>query len=273
MLNFIVENNKCINCGLCVKDCPANIIEIRDEIPVITNEDTCLKCQHCLAICPTGAISILGNAPENSTPLENNLPDAEKVKTLIKGRRSVRWFKNESLEKSEINELLNTASHAPTGVNSQTVLFTANYDKKRLDELRNSIYTKLATTDTLENLQESPIKNYMFAANKLWQEKNYDLIFRGAPHLLIASAPKNSPCPQIDTTIALSYFELYAQSKEIGTVWDGIFMWILSSIYPEYKQELNIPEDHTFGFAMAFGKPDIHYQRTIERGQAKINRF
>ena len=48
---------------------------------------------------------------------------------------------------------------------------------------------------------------------KLWEEKGIDTIFRGAPHLLIATAPVELPTPLADCLIALSYFELFAQAN------------------------------------------------------------
>ncbi|MFQ8626854.1 MAG: 4Fe-4S dicluster-binding protein [Candidatus Gastranaerophilaceae bacterium] len=52
MYNFKVDEEKCIHCGLCVKDCSAKALEFNeDKIPEI-NEDACFKCQHCFAVCP-----------------------------------------------------------------------------------------------------------------------------------------------------------------------------------------------------------------------------
>ena len=89
MLNFIVDQKLCTNCGLCVSDCPAMVITRDGGFPNIPaeKEESCFKCQHCLAICPVGAISILGIAPKDSSVLAGQFPSADQVETLIKGRR------------------------------------------------------------------------------------------------------------------------------------------------------------------------------------------
>jgi hypothetical protein len=70
--------------------------------------------------------------------------------------------------------------------------------------------------------------------------------------------------------IALSYFELYAQTKGIGTVWNGLLSWAINELVPGLTHELGIPQGHQFGYAMVFGPPAIHYARTINRGPAKV---
>lgn len=56
-------------------------------------------------------------------------------------------------------------------------------------------------------------------------ETGRDNLFRGAPHLLIASSPKTAPSPEADCFIALTYFELLAASMGLGTVWSGLAKW------------------------------------------------
>jgi nitroreductase len=103
-----------------------------------------------------------------------------------------------------------------------------------------------------------------------WKENRVDILFRGAPHLLIASAPTNCPTPEVDCVIALSYFELFAQSYGIGTVWDGLATSAFVDLVPQMRQRLGIPEDHQIGYVMAFGKPAVQYVRTVQHHTALI---
>ena len=96
------------------------------------------------------------------------------------------------------------------------------------------------------------------------------MIFRGAPHLILASAPQASPCPVQDTHIALTTFQLIAHAKGVGTVWDGMVMMAISLI-PGLASRLGIPEDHSIGYAMVFGEPAVEYHRTVQRGPANVN--
>ncbi len=269
MIQFHVDQERCIQCGECAADCPAGII-IMDEYPKITDEARCYRCQHCLAICPTGAVSVLGRDPENSTRLAGNLPEADRLVNLIKGRRSVRRYVDKSLPPSLIDDLLEAAWHAPTGVNSQSVLFTVVRDKPAMDRLRNEVMMQLGKIKDDGKLPEGMVGQYLGAAIQGWREEGSDIIFRGAPHLLLASAPQNSPCPVQDTHIALTTFQLLAQVHGVGTVWDGMFMMALS-LLPDLAGRLNIPADHLIGYAMVFGEPAVEYQRTVQRGPAPVN--
>ena len=51
-----IDNQKCIGCGKCAKDCIALAIQIMDGTAVPPKD--CLLCGHCVAICPTNAVSI-----------------------------------------------------------------------------------------------------------------------------------------------------------------------------------------------------------------------
>ncbi len=59
---IVVDTEKCIGCGVCVKVCPFMVYELRDverkkkAAPVF--EEDCFLCQSCQAQCPTDAITI-----------------------------------------------------------------------------------------------------------------------------------------------------------------------------------------------------------------------
>ena len=269
MIQFSISEELCTQCGECAADCPAGII-VMDGYPKITDEERCYRCQHCLAVCPTGAVSVLGKDPEASIRLSGNMIDPGQLEILIKGRRSVRRYTGKELSQSLIDELLAVACHAPTGVNSQSVLFTVVRESKVMAGLREEVMSRLAKLKEAGKIPEGFIGQYMDMALKGWQEEGKDIIFRGAPHLLLTSAPKNSPCPVQDTHIALATFQLMAHARGVGTVWDGLFMIVLS-LMPALAARLGIPDDHMLGYAMVFGEPAVEYHRTVQRGPARVN--
>jgi nitroreductase/NAD-dependent dihydropyrimidine dehydrogenase PreA subunit len=274
MIDFVVNRQSCTRCGLCVTDCPARIIAMSaEDLPVISpeKEAVCYRCQHCLAICPTGAASILGLDPRASQPLVGNTPEPAQLEALIKGRRSVRFYREENLPTELLQHLLEVAWHAPTGINSRQVLFTVVDDRQKLATLREEVMSGLARLVRANALPE----RLAFFADfvRVWEEKGQDIIFRNAPHLVIATAPEQVASPQQDCLIALTYFELYAQACGVGTVWNGLAKWTINDLLPEYRDRLGIPADHVFGYAMAFGWPAHSYVRTVQHGPAHINRF
>lgn len=271
MLDFQVDREKCIQCAECVRDCPYGIIELVEEFPEIIKEKgpQCIRCQHCLAVCSTGAISILGKDPDESILLEGNLPSPRQMETLIKGRRSVRFYKKKPVDPEIIAHLLDTVAHCPTGVNNRQLLYTVVEDPQTMDSLRHK---------TMEGIREAVLRKSLPAGLEFFEDflrawdSGRDVIFRDAPHLLVVSAPKASPSPEADTLIALSYFELLARTHNLGTLWDGLAKWALTAIVPELMGELGVPEDHHVGYMMVFGKPAIKHYRTVQRGEPNVNR-
>jgi nitroreductase len=273
MLDFVVDHQLCTRCGECVADCPARIIAMDSTgWPAIApeNEPACYRCQHCLAICPTAAVSILGRDPAASQPLAGQLPAPGQLETLLRGRRSVRRYRPENLEPELLQHLLEVAWHAPTGVNSRQVRFTVIDDRGKLAALRDEVMAGLSALLKLGALPETLAFYAQFI--RLWEEQRLDVIFRDAPHLLIASAPQQVVSPQQDCLIALAYFELFAQANGVGTVWNGLARIAINDLVPAARKRLAIPDDHLIGYVMAFGRPAAHYARTVQHGPALIHR-
>ncbi len=272
MLSFAVDQEKCTRCGQCARDCLPGIITLAGGYPAIAagKEDSCLECQHCLAVCPTGAVSIFGRNPGESLSLAGNLPTPEEMEVLIKGRRSVRQYSDENVRPELLQRLLEVSSHAPTGCNARQVFFTVVDDREVMAELRRETMDGLARLSREGKMPAG--REFFNDFVKAWEEEGTDNIYRGAPHLIVASAPRDCPTPDADCLIALSYFELFAQSLGVGTVWAGLAYWTFTELVPELCGRLGIPEDHKIGYVMAFGMPEVSYQRTVQRGPARAAR-
>lgn len=273
MIDFELNREVCTQCGDCAGDCPARIIVMGDDgypAIVVEKEATCLRCEHCLAICPTGAISILGFKAADSRPLECGYTDPDKLETLMKGRRSVRRFKSDNLEPELLQRLLDVAWHAPTGVNSRQVRFTVLDDKAKVARLRDEVMAGLVQLVNEGRLPKGA--EYFSRFIQIWDKHKVDLVFRDAPHMLIASAPNSVACPKEDCMIALTYFELFAQSCGVGTLWNGLAKWAIDDLLPETRHRLDIPDDHLLGYTMLFGQPAVHYARTVQHSPALIHR-
>ncbi|MDR3631310.1 MAG: nitroreductase family protein [Desulfocapsaceae bacterium] len=267
-----VNNETCIGCGECAQDCPYGLILMQNDRPAMDMErvEMCLECHHCLAVCPTGALCIHGCNPDDSQALPGNSPSAEQLSLLIKGRRTTRRYRKEPVSREEIDFLLEAVAYAPTAVNNRQVLFTIIEDPQVMDNFRKATYAMLqekimngGLPAGMEYLQEAVVKS---------RDSGQDIIFRGAPHFIIASAPKTGSSPEADCHIALSYFELMAASMGLGTVWSGLAKRSLAMLTPESLYKLGIPESHTIGYMMAFGRPAVIYHRTVQRENCHINR-
>jgi len=270
MINFKVDESKCVNCGLCSSDCPTLIISNKTEFPTILEgkEENCLKCQHCLAICPYGAISIWDKEPENSIPVTSKIPAFSEMEALVKTRRSIRQFLQDEINPADIHNLISIASYAPTARNDNSVRFTVVDNRKDMSKLRDLVYNHIKIA--FEDNRISPSKLYYNNFRNLWETKQIDVIFRDAPHLLITSTPKDCAAPQTDACIAMSYFELLANSNGIGSLWDGFAKTVFQEIVPELKDIIGIPVNHEVAAVLVFGKAKFKYARSIQNDNPEI---
>lgn len=257
-LNLKINDN-CVHCGKCIKDCIAGVLEFDEtNTPYAIHPERCIKCQHCLAICPVGALSILNKYPENSDSVNDHNPD--EILNLIKSRRSFRFYKKENLSPEIMNKLKNMLNWVPTGVNYHKLHFSFVDDIEVMDEIRD--YTNKKIIETLEKpFVSTMLKKFEMYTNAI--KKGKDVIYRGAPHMVVVSTHKNAPCKDINPIIALSYFELYAQSLGVGTCWCGLGYDILT-FFPELYKKLEIPEDYKLSYVMLFGPTHAKYKRTTQ---------
>jgi nitroreductase/NAD-dependent dihydropyrimidine dehydrogenase PreA subunit len=273
MLQFKIAEAVCNGCGACAKDCPARIITFADGHPAIApdDEEKCTRCQHCLAVCPTGALSIFGLDPADSRPLvPGAYPEPERLETLILGRRSFRQYRDDNVDPALLERLLTVAWAAPTGVNSrQTHLFVID-DRAMMDRFRAEVLDRLRPLAAQGALP--PRLAHFARFVEVWDDKGVDVIFRGAPHIVIATAPAAAPTPVQDGLIALSTFDLLAQAEGLGTVWGGLAYLAIRFLVPEVRATLGIPEDHEIAYTMLFGYPKVRYHRTVQRGVPAIHR-
>ncbi|HCK98520.1 MAG TPA: NADH-quinone oxidoreductase subunit F, partial [Candidatus Marinimicrobia bacterium] len=53
LVDVFIDKSKCIECGLCRKNCPVNAI----SEDFVVNTDLCTKCNSCIEVCPVNTIS------------------------------------------------------------------------------------------------------------------------------------------------------------------------------------------------------------------------
>ncbi len=262
--NLIIDKEKCIHCGQCVNDCITHCLKMdkkNDNIPIFRKggEERCIKCQHCLAICPTGALNIWNKDPENSESTDFNV-NAEELLKLIKSRRSYRKYRQENLDEERMNKLKDMLNWVPTGVNNHRLHFSFIDDMEVMNDFRQKVNTKL-----VKLLNKTPFKGIKKKFSRYIKAilAGEDVIFRNAPHMIVVATPLDAPCKDIDPVIALSYFELYAQSMGVATLWCGLAEACLK-LFPETSEYLEIPENYKAAYVMLFGLSDKKYHRTTQ---------
>ncbi|MGL1932800.1 MAG: nitroreductase family protein [Desulfotalea sp.] len=274
MVEFKVDVEKCIGCGQCVVDCPVIILSMVDGIPVLAEKknEFCISCMHCFAVCSEGAVTMNDHVPSDDNILDKkSLPTSKQMATLIKGRRSVRRYQDGNVGEDVIDDLLTIAQQAPTGRNFRGLSFGVVDDKDVMADIREKVLQSIEVKAEAETLPEACAGFAKFPT--AWREHGVDVLFRQAPHLLVVSAHKDTFTPMQDACIAMTTFELYAQSVGVGTVWNGFAVMTFKEVCVELLPLLGIPEDHELCYIMSFGRSSLRYKRLVDRGSANSYRI
>jgi nitroreductase/NAD-dependent dihydropyrimidine dehydrogenase PreA subunit len=269
---LIIDEKKCKKDGICVSECPVAILHQKDKdsIPELVpgGEQVCLLCGHCVAVCPHGALSHEKIPIEACPPIDKALvlSEAQAVQ-FLRSRRSVRFFKDQPVERETLQRLIEIARYAPTGSNSQRVEWTVFNDKEKIHKLAGM------TIDGMKHLlKTNPDGNYppYFPLIIAAWDFGMDVVLRNAPALVIASAPATAVGGMTDVSLALSYLELAAQTKGIGTCWAGVIHMGFQS-NQALREALGLPEGHSHFYGMMLGYAKPKYYRLPERKMPKIH--
>ncbi|MEG1481290.1 nitroreductase family protein [Clostridium sp.] len=264
---MIVDKNKCIGCGLCVKDCFPNDIELVDGKAHIKNE-TCIKCGHCIAVCPKNAVFTDEYNMDDVKPYDKDTfdIDPENLLNFIKFRRTIRSFKNKDVENEKLLKIIEAGRFTQTGSNSQNVSYVVVKDK--VSELRDLVL------ETLKNMGEfilnskeemNPLyKRYanvwiqMYNANKDSNSKD-DKLFFNAPSLIMVVSDS-----EVNASLAASNMELMTDALGLGTFFSGFFVRA-SQENKAIKALLGLKETENIVNCMVIGYPNVKFQRTVPR--------
>ncbi len=263
--NLKIDREKCIHCGKCAGDCIAKclVMDKEENIPCWSEhgEERCIKCQHCFAVCPTGALSIHNKNSENSEMVHYEY-NSDEILRLIKSRRSYRKYKAENLDKETMQKLKDMLKWVPTGVNNHRLHFSFIDDARVMYDFRDYVNNKLVRfIEKAPKIFDGAKKKFSRYTKAILRGE--DVLFRNAPHMLVVSTPLDAPCKDVDPIIALSYFELYAQSLGVATLWCGLATSCFK-MFPEMCELLEIPENYKLGYVMLFGPRDVDYARTTQ---------
>ncbi|MFC1744657.1 nitroreductase family protein [Candidatus Riflebacteria bacterium] len=256
---FKIDREKCRQDGICKDVCPVNIITTDEKgypKPLKNREYLCLNCGHCMAVCPSSAFSLCTMPPESCIPVNPDLAiNEEQIVHHFKTRRSSRIFQEKQVPRDILERLLDITRYAPNAENAQPLNWLIIESKEEVKRYAGLVVDGLQGKDK-------------FRGVILFWKRGNDMIFRGAPNVIIAHAPKGGFNPQIDCIIALSHLELAAPAFGLGACWAGFMM--AASEHKPLIEALKIPEDHRIYGAMILGYPAHGYKRIPLRNPAKI---
>jgi nitroreductase/NAD-dependent dihydropyrimidine dehydrogenase PreA subunit len=267
---FTVDKSICKKDGKCSQVCPVGIIAMDAQgfpIPIAGAEDRCIDCGHCVAVCPHVALSLESMPASRCAKLPEgwNLSVAQ-VEYFLKGRRSIRVFKKDAVDRATIEQMIDTARYAPSGTNRQPVRWMVVHEREKVQKIaQETIHMMQAMIKEKSPLAESLKFDYLVAA---WEEGK-DLICRNAPHLVLTYALKEDFIAQGACVIAGAYFELSALPHGVGTCWAGYAQMALNR-WPAAQKIVRLSDKCACFGAFLVGRPQFSYTSIPLRNDPKI---
>ncbi|SFG78852.1 Nitroreductase [Desulfotomaculum arcticum] len=272
MSQLLIDREKCQKDGICVAECPIGIIAMEEAegFPSYLpgTREFCIACGHCVAVCPHGALSLTGMPSGDCHPLQKELLlTPEQVRQFLTSRRSIRVYRDKPVDRETLQEIINVASYAPSGHNSQPVHWLVLQEKEKVRR-----FAALVVDWMRYMIQEMPERAKIMHLNRVvagW-EKGEDKVTRQAPHIVLVHARGDNMMAPAACTIAMTYLELAAYGFGLGACWAGYF-YAAASSYPPMQEALELPAGHKSFGAMMLGYPKLKYHRIPLRTTPRIN--
>ena len=257
-----VNEEKCIKCEQCIKECPSYVLKMGENGPEEVANSTCIACGHCVAVCPTGAID------NSKTPINKQVDakefdklNAKQAEHFLRARRSIRTYQDKSVSREKLTKLVDIARFAPTGSNSQGISFVVVEDKQLIEK---------AIETTIQMIEKSPLKDALKGLISIYRDGGVDSILRGAPNLIITTADKDFSGARGNSISCLTYLELFAPSLGLGTCWAGFFEYCAGMKGSPLPKLFNIPEGKTITAAVMVGYPKYSYKKLVDRNPLEV---
>ena len=244
---ILINEEKCIGCELCVKDCPSSYLSIENG-KAHANSVGCLECGHCYAICPQGAIRLLNYDCKDEAVVPMTELPSDTLLAAMKSRRTVRQFTDQAVEDEKIQKILEAGRYSPTGGNSQTVQFTILGSRQNEAE---AICVDLFRKGT------GLASRFKAFADRFNITDNF--FFKGAPLVIVVSSRSS-----VDAGLASSYMEIMAESLGLGVLYSGFFV-MCSRISRKLRKLIRLPKGHKVVTCMVIGYPAVKYHRIVPR--------
>lgn len=255
MALFTIDAERCARDGLCAAECPLGCVEISGDglpVPHAKKADYCIACGHCMAVCPTGAFR-LDRFDRPAAPLREigESPSAKQVERLLMGRRSVRAFRPEPVDRDLLARLLDLTQYAPSGHNARPVRWAVALGADKVRDVAGAVAEWMRREAEAGSAVASRL--HLGGLVRRWDEGE-DLICRDAPALAVALAPERGVTPATDAVIATAWLELAAHGAGLGACWCG-YVHMAAGSDPGVRAALAIGDGLVAHGALLLGRP------------------
>ena len=250
----LIDNEKCVGCGLCVSDCVGCDIELVDG-KAVAYGSSCITCGHCEAICPQGAVQITGFTDKVEEYNEQVRLDPQQLLEAIKTRRTIRQFTDEKIPQNVIDMIFEAGRMAPTGTNSQGTCYVLLDEK--LDECEAvavGMFSKLVgagkkIVPQLASMQIGP-----------------DFFFKKAPIAIVVFGKD-----AVSASLAAENMAFMAEANGLGVLFSGFFTTCVN-MSSKIRAIIGISKKPKAVTTLVIGYPAVKYHRTPHRNPLKLKK-
>jgi nitroreductase/Pyruvate/2-oxoacid:ferredoxin oxidoreductase delta subunit len=281
----VIDGEKCIGCGLCVKVCPSRTLSMQDAKAVVTG-DRSIQCGHCAVVCPVDAVTVKAvdkNSSRFSTFVQEDswLPfgefDTVQLVRLMGLRRSCRNYTARPVDRAILDDLIKIGVTAPSGTNSQSWTFTVLRTRKSVMNLAERVaafFRKLNRVSENRYLRgfmkligrpelDEYYREYHDSVEEAladWETSGVDRLLHGATAVIAVGSRPGASCPAEDALLATQNILLAAHSMGLGVCLIGFAVEAMRRDI-RIKRSLGIPDDEIVYSVIALGYPDERYRR------------
>jgi nitroreductase/NAD-dependent dihydropyrimidine dehydrogenase PreA subunit len=275
MAEIKIITEKCKKCGTCVQICPLAVFELKDKTSntEVLRADLCISCGQCVSLCLQAAIDHSDFPPEKINPIvQEILPTHESVLELLRGRRSVRAFRDKPVEKEIIEKVIEGAYLAPSAENYQSTEFKVVQNAEVLNKISKitldfvkGLISNLKNKESKEPLPEKEkhsLKSMEWLIQK--QQEGRDMFLFNAPAVLFFHSVTDVSFPEASVNLMLQNAAIISHSLGMGGFYTG---YVVASCQndPRINDLLDIrPGNKIFG-AITIGYPKFKYKNRITR--------
>ena len=249
----------CTNCGQCINECPMRNFRMDEtqKQTIFDKSKVCILCGHCIAVCRDNAIQFedmrddVLNFEANQDPSE--LISYEAMQQFLRAKRSVRQYQSKKVPTEIIEKVIDSMRYAPTGANMRMLKCLILSDEEEIKLLSDSIIDAIETGGVDNRLSKI-------------RDVGIDPIFYRAPHVLILYS--KNPWDSINTSIAMTYGMLSAQTMGLGSCWIGFAQGVLLE-NSRIREKFTGIQTYVLG-VMTLGYPSVKYYRAPPRPPLEI---
>lgn len=280
-VEIIVDKEKCRRCGTCIEICPSYLQKDANGYPEVNDKSDfgCIQCGYCMMSCPHDAFEVKGQDVSKNylRQMYNELPNFEAINALFMKRRSARKFKEEEVQKEEIEKILSAAATAAISIPPSEVKVLVFQGRAKVEEFRQDLidgmkgFIKFAASPLINIMrlfgktQYKMFKEFVIPLCKILledDEKGFDHLFYNAPAVLVFYGTEY--IDREDMILAANQATIAAEAMGLGTCYIGMVPPMLEH-NKKLKQKYGIRHKEKVGIAFILGYPVTKFRKTIQR--------